>query len=356
MSWPGHSRGVPVRTGRGDLAGRAALIGGVLAVAAPLYVVLAAVFGGSQGGVHPAAEPGTLPSSAVAERTASGRPADSGSGTSGTGDTGSGDTGSGEGGSAGNSGSGEGGGAGAGAGATTDPDDWEWESGWDSDNESNGEPDNESNGEPNGESDNESNGEPDNEPNGEPNENRGGPDDERAPVPDGERGPERQRAGPVACTREITDLADLHAAMVSSGPDEIICVRGPLTMPAASAAVAFARSQLGEPYRWGGNSRADGGFDCSGLTSAAYASAGVPIPRTAQAQYNAGPRLSADQPIKAGDLVFFGGGPRSVGHVGLAVSSTAMINAPDVGQAVTVGPIRRRDFVGASRPTSPTTN
>ncbi|MDT7567650.1 MAG: hypothetical protein QOG76_6274 [Pseudonocardiales bacterium] len=315
MSWPGHSRGVPVRAGRGDLAGRAALIGGVLAVAAPLYVVLAAVFGGSQGGVHPAAEPGTLPSSAVAERTASGRPDDSGSGNSGTG---------------------EGGGAGAGAGATRDPDDWEWESGWDSDDEPNDEP----TGEPNGESD----------------EHRGGPDDERAPVPDGERGPEPQRAGPVACTREITDLADLHAAMVSSGPDEIICVRGPLTMPAASAAVAFARSQLGEPYRWGGNSRADGGFDCSGLTSAAYASAGVPIPRTAQAQYNAGPRLSADQPIKAGDLVFFGGGPRSVGHVGLAVSSTAMINAPDVGQAVTVGPIRRRDFVGASRPTSPTTN
>jgi cell wall-associated NlpC family hydrolase len=316
MSWPGHSRGLPVRTGRGDLAGRAALIGGVLAVAAPLYVVLAAVFGGSQGGVHPAAEPGTLPSSAVAERTASGRPDDTGSGTSSSGDTGSG----------------EGGGAGAGAGATRDPDDWEWESGWDSDNE------------------------PNDEPNDESDEHRGGPDDERAPVPDGERGPVPQRAGPVACAREITDLAELHAAMVSSGPDEIICVRGPLTMPAASAAVAFARSQLGEPYRWGGNSRADGGFDCSGLTSAAYASAGVPIPRTAQAQYNAGPRLSADQPIKAGDLVFFGGGPRSVGHVGLAVSSTAMINAPDVGQAVTVGPIRRRDFVGASRPTSPTTN
>ncbi|HEY2100265.1 MAG TPA: C40 family peptidase [Pseudonocardia sp.] len=338
MSWPGHSRGLPVRTGRGDLAGRAALIGGVLAVAAPLYVVLAAVFGGSQGGVHPAAEPGTLPSSAVAERTASGRPDDTGSGTSGTG-TGTGDTGSGEGG-------------GAGAGATRDPDDWEWESGWDSDNEPTGEPTGEPTDEPNGGSGDE----PNDEPNDESDEHRGGPDDERAPVPDGERGPVPQRAGPVACTREITDLAELHAAMVSSGPDEIICVRGPLTMPAASAAVAFARSQLGEPYRWGGNSRADGGFDCSGLTSAAYASAGVPIPRTAQAQYNAGPRLSADQPIKAGDLVFFGGGPRSVGHVGLAVSSTAMINAPDVGQAVTVGPIRRRDFVGASRPTSPTTN
>jgi cell wall-associated NlpC family hydrolase len=336
MSWPGHPRGVPVRAGRGDLAGRAALIGGVLAVAASLYVVLTAVFGGSAAGVHPAAEPGTLPSSAVAERTASGRPDDSGAGDSGAGDSGAG----------GGTGTGARARAGTdfGAGATRDPDDWEWESGWDSDNDS----------------DNDSGADSDNEPNEEPNdgsdEHRGGPDDERAPVPDGQPGPDRQRAGPVACTREITDLAELHAAMVGSGPDEIICVRGPLTMPAASAAVAFARSQLGEPYRWGGNSRADGGFDCSGLTSAAYASAGVPIPRTAQAQYNAGPRLSADQPIKAGDLVFFGSGPRSVGHVGLAVSSTAMINAPDVGQAVTVGPIRRRDFVGASRPTSPATN
>ncbi|MDT7599529.1 MAG: hypothetical protein QOK26_1606, partial [Pseudonocardiales bacterium] len=325
----------------------------------------AAVFGASTGGVHPAAEPGTLPSSAVAERTASGRLDDSGSGDSGSGDSGSGDSGSGDSGSgdsgSGDSGtgdsgtgdSGEGGGTGTGARAsagtdfgtqaTRDPDNWEWESGWDPDDGSGDEPGDEP-------------GDGSGRDRGGPDEHRGGPDDQRVPVPDGQPGPDRQRAGPVTCTREITDLAEQHAAMVGSGPDEIICVRGPLTMPAASAAVAFARSQLGEPYRWGGNSRADGGFDCSGLTSAAYASAGVPIPRTAQAQYNAGPRLSADQPIKAGDLVFFGGGPHSVGHVGLAVSSTAMINAPDVGQAVTIGPIRRRDFVGASRPTSPTTN
>jgi len=154
----------------------------------------------------------------------------------------------------------------------------------------------------------------------------------------------------VACTLEITDLAQLHAAMVNSGPDEIICVRGPQTGPAALAAVAFARSQLGEPYRWAGNGRADGGFDCSGLTSASYASVGIPIPRTAQAQFNAGPRVPPGQPLKPGDLVFFGSGPRGVGHVGLAVSATKMINAPDVGQVVTIGPIQRRDYVGATRP------
>jgi cell wall-associated NlpC family hydrolase len=156
--------------------------------------------------------------------------------------------------------------------------------------------------------------------------------------------------GPVVCTWEITDISQLHAAMVSSGPDEIVCVRGPQTLPAAEAAVTFARSQLGQPYRWAGNGAADGGFDCSGLTSASYGAAGIPIPRTAQAQFNAGPRLPSGQQIQPGDLVFFGGGPAEVGHVGLAISSTKMINAPDLGQVVTIGPILRRDFVGATRP------
>jgi len=57
--------------------------------------------------------------------------------------------------------------------------------------------------------------------------------------------------------------------------------------------------------------------DCSGLTAAAYAVAGVQIPRTAQGQYNAGPLVSADTPLLPGNLVFFGGGPAEVTHVGI---------------------------------------
>lgn len=300
MFWRGSPYGAPAYRERGDLVGRAVLVGGVLATAGVLFALLVTWFGPARPPAVP--DPATRPSSALAEggpaARSDDRPADPPDPNS--------------------SGTGSGAGPGGSSAASR------WESGW-------------------------------------------GPDwgaavpSPRGGAPDGADGGwggawgsarPKDPVGPVTCTREITDLAQLHAAMVGSGPEEIICVRGPQTGPAALAAVAFARSQLGEPYRWAGNGRADGGFDCSGLTSASYASVGIPIPRTAQAQFNAGPRVSPGQPIKAGDLVFFGSGPRGVGHVGLAISATKMINAPDVGQVVTIGPIQRRDYVGATRPVS----
>ncbi len=121
---------------------------------------------------------------------------------------------------------------------------------------------------------------------------------------------------------------------------------------------------IGVPYEWGGNGPADAslaafatarvsageeGFDCSGLTKAAYAAAGVQIPRTAQTQYNAGPAVAAGQPVVAGDLVFFGKSSRAVTHVGIAISATDMIDAPHTGAVVRIEPIWRQDFVGTTR-------
>ncbi|WP_245607362.1 C40 family peptidase [Pseudonocardia spinosispora] len=162
-----------------------------------------------------------------------------------------------------------------------------------------------------------------------------------------------------ACTRQVSDATRFQTAVDDADADEVICimsasVRAPLVRPGAATALAFARAQLGKDYVWGGNGAEDGGFDCSGLTTAAFAAAGVHLPRTAQTQYNAGPRLSRNQQIQAGDLVFFGSGPRSITHVGLAVSSTQMINAPQTGEVIKVGPIHRKDFIGATRPARPT--
>lgn len=117
---------------------------------------------------------------------------------------------------------------------------------------------------------------------------------------------------------------------------------------AALAAVTFARAQIGKPYVWGGNGNP--GYDCSGLTTAAYTAVGITLPRTAQTQYNHGPRLAASAALQPGDLLFFGT-PRKIHHVGIFLGGTSMINAPTFGQNVKVSDYRRlRDFAGASRP------
>jgi cell wall-associated NlpC family hydrolase len=130
---------------------------------------------------------------------------------------------------------------------------------------------------------------------------------------------------------------------------------------AGAAAVEWALTQIGTPYVWGGESPGIG-FDCSGLVQAAYNVAGVALPRTAQDQYDATPKLPPGVPLAPGDLVFFGGGPSSIDHVGLFVGivdeDEVMVDAPDTGADVraeafpaTVGaPFGSLVFVGATRP------
>ncbi|HEY4003780.1 MAG TPA: C40 family peptidase [Pseudonocardia sp.] len=180
-----------------------------------------------------------------------------------------------------------------------------------------------------------------------------GPDVGTAPTGMPVAAPVEDDPASPGCNRQFTDPVQFESALASAGPDDVICISGAAAKPAATKAVAFARAQLGVPYVWAGNGKADGGYDCSGLTTASFSAAGVRLPRTAQAQYSAGPRLPANVPLQAGDLVFFGTGPRSVTHVGLAVSPTKMINAPQTGEVIKVAPIRRKDFVGATRPAPP---
>ncbi|MEU4354656.1 C40 family peptidase [Streptomyces virginiae] len=112
----------------------------------------------------------------------------------------------------------------------------------------------------------------------------------------------------------------------------------------AARAVAFAYGSIGKPYVWG--STGPGSFDCSGLTQAAWRSAGVSLPRTTYTQINAGRRVSRDQ-LAPGDLVFFYSG---VTHVGLYVGNGQMIHAPRPGSTVRLAPIDSMPWAGASRP------
>jgi cell wall-associated NlpC family hydrolase len=130
---------------------------------------------------------------------------------------------------------------------------------------------------------------------------------------------------------------------------------------AGAVALQWALAQIGTPYVWGGETPGVG-FDCSGLAQAAYAVAGIRLPRVAQDQYDGTPKVSAGSPLAPGDLVFFGGGPSSIDHVGLYVGvvdgQSVMVDAPYTGADVradafpaTVGaPFGGLVFVGATRP------
>ncbi|SDK87028.1 NlpC/P60 family protein [Lentzea albidocapillata subsp. violacea] len=142
-----------------------------------------------------------------------------------------------------------------------------------------------------------------------------------------------------------------EAAAASLGTGQCNTVQAPNAV--SLAAITYACRQLGLPYVWGGNGPAAGhaGFDCSGLTKAAYAAAGVTLPRTAQEQFDKGPRVAAGQPLLPGDLVFYGT-PGNIHHVGLYLGQDRMINAPTFGQPVQVDGYRYNgdDYAGATRP------
>jgi cell wall-associated NlpC family hydrolase len=135
------------------------------------------------------------------------------------------------------------------------------------------------------------------------------------------------------------------------------------TAPDATAATAlsFALSQQRVPYVWGGESPA--GYDCSGLVQAAYRTAGILLPRTAQEQFDTGPHLVPGTPLEPGDLVFFGQSTTTVDHVGIVVSGDEMIDAHHTGVDVrtdtfptTIGEAYGDEtYLGATRPTAGTT-
>ena len=70
----------------------------------------------------------------------------------------------------------------------------------------------------------------------------------------------------------------------------------------ARALISTAYDYVGVPYVFGGTT--PWGFDCSGYTQYVFRQMGIEIPRTADAQYYAYPKVSSSE-LEPGDLVFF---------------------------------------------------
>ncbi|MEU9861004.1 NlpC/P60 family protein [Streptomyces sp. NPDC047971] len=109
-------------------------------------------------------------------------------------------------------------------------------------------------------------------------------------------------------------------------------------------ALRYAVRQIGKPYVWGAEGPES--YDCSGLTSQAWASAGREIPRTSQEQWRTLPRVSLGE-LRPGDLVVYF--PEAT-HVAIYLGHGLVVQAPRPGAKVKVSPIAANPLLGAVRP------
>jgi peptidoglycan DL-endopeptidase CwlO len=96
---------------------------------------------------------------------------------------------------------------------------------------------------------------------------------------------------------------------------------------AAGTAVSFAYGAIGSPYVWG--SSGPNGYDCSGLTLAAWRAAGKSLPHNAAMQWDRVVKINRSA-LAPGDLVFYNG----LAHVALYVGNGQVIHAPTFGRPV----------------------
>ncbi|SEF87571.1 Cell wall-associated hydrolase, NlpC family [Actinacidiphila yanglinensis] len=113
---------------------------------------------------------------------------------------------------------------------------------------------------------------------------------------------------------------------------------------AGDRAIGYAFDQLGKPYVWG--AQGPDSFDCSGLTSQAWAHAGTVIPRTSEDQWAKLPHVPLAL-LRPGDLVIYFKG---ASHVALYIGDGLTIQAPRPGSYVRVEPIAANPILGAVRP------
>lgn len=145
---------------------------------------------------------------------------------------------------------------------------------------------------------------------------------------------------------EEEGMADAQRTFLASGSLSGSPGSAPTRSPSrrGDEALDYAVRQIGKPYKWG----AEGpkAFDCSGLTSRAWAAAGKDIPRTSQEQWAQLRRVSLRK-LRPGDLIVYF---RKATHVALYLGDGMVIQAPRPGARVKVSPIAANPVLGAVRP------
>ena len=115
--------------------------------------------------------------------------------------------------------------------------------------------------------------------------------------------------------------------------------------------VQSAQSQMGIPYKFGGNSPSEG-FDCSGLALYSHRINGIAIPRSTREQFKLGKHINRTD-LNSGDLLFFRTMGQSVSHVGIYMGNDIFIHAPNSRKNVETetldNPYYKKRYLGARR-------
>ncbi|MFE3384373.1 C40 family peptidase [Streptomyces anulatus] len=132
----------------------------------------------------------------------------------------------------------------------------------------------------------------------------------------------KERAERASRTSERTTLSASSGSSDSgssaSAPSSSSNVSG-----SAASIVAFAKAQVGDAYVPGGTG--PNSWDCSGLTQAAYRTAGIDLPRVSQSQSTFGTQVSLDN-LQPGDILYWGSAG-SAYHVAIYVGGGEFVGA-----------------------------
>ncbi|MYR60184.1 glycoside hydrolase [Streptomyces sp. SID625] len=149
----------------------------------------------------------------------------------------------------------------------------------------------------------------------------------------------RQQERLAQLEREAAQQA--QAAWLDTG---ILKEIGGSATEAGKKAVQYATAQIGKPYEWGAEGPKT--YDCSGLTSQAWAAAGHPVPRTSQEQWKQLKHVSVKD-MRPGDLIIYFG---DASHVAMYVGKGRIVHAPRPGRTVTLAGAGTMPILGVVRP------
>jgi peptidoglycan DL-endopeptidase CwlO len=100
----------------------------------------------------------------------------------------------------------------------------------------------------------------------------------------------------------------------------------------AQIAVDYALAQVGDAYVYGATG--PDAYDCSGLTMAAWAQAGVSLSHSSSVQATQGTSISLSDAVP-GDLLFY---YSPISHVGMYIGGGQIVHAPNSGSVVEIVP------------------